>query len=394
MGTMRITDGLKHYSCSISPAELSRIWTWLLNRQGLGTGKLDSVVRIADLTLGLHSARLPSPVATVMVRSSSADVTASLFERNDTQELTTLRCMRRTLHTLPLPLAEICHSATVHFRERDALRKAYNLGVSSKLETASEAIMRVLEDEDLLSHREIERRASTNSLPVQAIRAALKVSWERGLVTYLNTSQRWDKERRMFGLTSKLHPGLDMNADRAKATTDLVHQYFDRYGPASIEDVSWWSGIGSTGIVNAMNQLPVDWVAIKTPWSDNPTFMLGSKLNEFYQQESCYSETMQTEFLAHEDVALKAYFETRKRYLGIFPQTKVFNQIGEVLPTIIYNGLIVGRWDWNNKTRTIDTKLFGTVPQNRRAVAELRSKYAEILHRYSSLTQQAESGIV
>ena len=39
-------------------------------------------------------------------------------------------------------------------------------------------------------------------------------------------------------------------------------------------------------------------------------------------------------FLAHEDVALKAYAETRVRYLGAVPEQEAFNQIGEALPAI------------------------------------------------------------
>ena len=52
-------------------------------------------------------------------------------------------------------------------------------------------------------------------------------------------------------------------------------------------------------------------------------------------------------FLAHEDVALKAYFESRGRYLGRLPPRRAFNQIGEVLPTIIHRGQVIGTWAWD-----------------------------------------------
>lgn len=38
--------------------------------------------------------------------------------------------MRKTLHTLPLELAVVAHGATLHFRERDALRAITNANVS------------------------------------------------------------------------------------------------------------------------------------------------------------------------------------------------------------------------------------------------------------------------
>jgi hypothetical protein len=55
--------------------------------------------------------------------------------------------------------------------------------------------------------------------------------------------------------------------------------------------------------------------------------------------------------LAHEDVALKAYYETRGRYLGLLPAQRVFNRIGEVLPAILHDGQVVGTWTWDPQRR-------------------------------------------
>jgi hypothetical protein len=63
------------------------------------------------------------------------------------------------------------------------------------------------------------------------------------------------------------------------------------------------------------------------------------------------------QFLAHEDTALKAYYQTRARYLARVPQHRAFNQIGEVMPTIIINGLVAGTWTWDTRTRSVRTRL-------------------------------------
>lgn len=60
-------------------------------------------------------------------------------------------------------------------------------------------------------------------------------------------------------------------------------------------------------------------------------------------------------FLAHEDVALKAYFETRTRYLGCLPARRAFNQIGEVLPTVLHDGQVIGTWAWGDAGRRVTT---------------------------------------
>jgi hypothetical protein len=54
---------------------------------------------------------------------------------------------------------------------------------------------------------------------------------------------------------------------------------------------------------------------------------------------------------------LKAYHQTRSRYLGSLPQRRAFNQIGEALPTVINDGVIVGTWSWNTRTAAVHTDL-------------------------------------
>jgi hypothetical protein len=63
------------------------------------------------------------------------------------------------------------------------------------------------------------------------------------------------------------------------------------------------------------------------------------------------------QFLAHEDTALKAYHQTRSRYLAGLPPRRAFNQIGEALPTVIVDGTVAGTWSWNTRTATISTDL-------------------------------------
>ena len=118
-------------SCTLDDDGARRLWNWLLRRHGLSEGaKFDSVLEIARATLGLHAARLPSPFATVVARSVSPTVASTLFEAETHVDLMTVRCMRKTLHVLPLELAAVAHGATLHFRERDALRAITNANVS------------------------------------------------------------------------------------------------------------------------------------------------------------------------------------------------------------------------------------------------------------------------
>ena len=166
------------------------------------------------------------------------------------------------------------------------------------------------------------------------------------MLTYRNDTSGWNRENRKFGLTVKLHPGLDMSMDSSKAAGELMREYFDRYGPASLRDAMWWSGLSRSAITTAMNESARRFVAVHAPWCQSPLYMYDDRNDEF-QDAVSRPQAPTLNFLAHEDVALKAYFESRVRYLGRLPPRRVFNQIGEVLPTIMYRGQIIGTWAWD-----------------------------------------------
>jgi len=325
-----------------------QLWNWLLRRHGLAEDtKFDSVLGIAHATLGLHAARLPSPFSTVIARSVSPTVALTLFETETHADLMTVRCMRKTLHTLPLELAAVAHRATLRFRERDALRSITNANVSlRRISGIIDAMVNLLGREGPMSHRAIEARLMAPHAPVVVVRLALKLAWEQGVLTYRNDTAGWNRENRKFGLTAKLYPGLDMSMDSSKAAGELVCEYFDRYGPASLRDAMWWSGLPRLAITTAMSESARRFVAVRAPWCQSPLYMYDHRHAEFQDMVS-QPRVPALNFLAHEDVALKAYFESRGRYLGQLPPRRAFNQIGEVLPTIIHRGQVIGTWAWD-----------------------------------------------
>ncbi|MGH3972869.1 MAG: DNA glycosylase AlkZ-like family protein, partial [Pseudonocardiaceae bacterium] len=261
-------------SYALDDSGARELWSWLLRRHGLSEDtKFDSVLEIARATLGLHAARLPSPFATVIARSVSPTVALTLFETETRAGLMTVRCMRKTLHTLPLELAVVAHRATLHFRKRDALRAITNANVSLiHIAGTVDAMADLLGREGWMSHRAIEARLITPQTSVVVVRLALKLAWEQGILTYRNDTSGWNRENRKFGLTTKLYPGLDMSMDDGQAASELIREYFDRYGPASLRDAMWWSGLSRLAIITAMNESARRFVAVRAPWCQAPLY--------------------------------------------------------------------------------------------------------------------------
>jgi hypothetical protein len=227
----------------------------------------------------------------------------------------------------------------------------------------------VLLQDGPLPHRTIEARLSTRRAGVHSWRLAIKVAWERGTISYVNAATAWNREARTFALTSAAYPALNVHLTREQAVTELVSAYFERYGPATVRDAAWWSGLSAAEITAALLACGRPVIAVATPWSDDPCLVFADQL-----AESTASEAPATgvQFLAHEDTALKAYFQTRRRYLGVLPQQRAFNQIGEALPCVIIDGLVAGTWSWNTRTARIDVDLIpgkATAPVRRQVKA-------------------------
>lgn len=336
------------------------LWNWTLRRQGLADEtRFGSVEAIARASLGLHAARRPSPYATVAARSTGAEVAASLFSQVTRAQVMTVRCMRKTLHALPLDVAAAAHSATRHYRLRDALRAVVNSREElADVDAACDELAVLLEEHGPLHHRDIEDRlAAGRGIGAPRTRLALKLSWERGDIAYVNASDAWNRELRTFALTGQAYPQADFAMDRHVATAVLVEAYFDRYGPASLADAVWWSALSRAAVVAALDACAREVVAVTTSWSDQPQYMFADRLEEFLDAGPGAHHSG-VNFLAHEDVALKAYFETRARYLGSLPARHAFNQIGEVLPTVVHDGQVVGTWAWDGAGHRVTTSLF------------------------------------
>ncbi|GAA3844074.1 winged helix DNA-binding domain-containing protein [Sphaerisporangium flaviroseum] len=357
-------------SHTLTPGEAHRLWNWVLARQGLAPHtRQASVEAIAQAALGLHAARLPSPFATAAARATDPAVALSLFDPATRGRLVTLRCMRKTLHMLPLDLAAAAHAATLHFRERDALRALVNAGLDeTRLAAASRALVDLLGETGPMFHRDIETRLAATAIPAPMTRLALKLAWERGTLTYLNTAGGWNREVRTFALTPDVCPGLDTRLPASVAVEQLMSAYLDRYGPVSIRDATWWSGLSRAAVLAGLDRAAVKLVEVRAPWSTSPLYMSAERFTQFTATSNADCMTGIC-LLAHEDVALKAYFETRARYLGDLAPSVAFNQIGEVLSTVLLDGRVVGTWMWDQQARRVRLRL---VP--RAAPAEQRDQ--------------------
>ena len=157
-------------------------------------------------------------------------------------------------------------------------------------------------------------------------------------------------------------------------TSQLVKKYFKNFGPASLKDFSWWSGLSQN-------------VALKEINSNNEYMRLIFKDVTLYMLKEDYEKFLHTNLdnnyinlLAWEESVIKAYKETRFRFVGDKDYDKLFNIIGEARCSILYNGQIVGVWEYDKKKQKINFNLFEKEDNIlKKELIKIKSYYEKVL---------------
>ncbi|MFA7059443.1 MAG: crosslink repair DNA glycosylase YcaQ family protein [Pedobacter sp.] len=345
--------------------------------------QVDNISEVANNHLGLHSARIMTPYTTLCSRLTEYTpemLTSKLYEK---KELIKLRCMRTTLHMVPHDIACILHMATLRLRiaechlffTRNNLSNEYIDDFRHIIKESVNTPKKSTEIETMLTHI-----LSVNSdIKSVCAKKVLKYFWELGDLCYVNVANNWENEDRRYALTEKYYPNLKLDGLTAEEAQDLlVYSYIKRFGPATVKDFAWWSGLGAKPMVSyiAKNKNLLTLVHID---GYNMEFYI---LTEEYDKLSTYNciDCDWVTLLAFEDPSIKGYYESRFRYVAGNYYNEFFNQIGEVRAGIMHNGKAIGVWTWDKKTKKICIKYFSKVENLiQRKVNDLKEKYEYIL---------------
>jgi hypothetical protein len=219
-----------------------------------------------------------------------------------------------------------------------------------------------------LPHRELEQQAqaatsrvrATQETRTQLVRLAIKWLWEDGELFYRNTADSMHHEVREFQLTTHAHPNLQLNAlDHDVAVRMLLRRYLVAFGPASVRDFTWWSGLNQRDIAPALATMNPDLIAVRIDEQPAELLLLAEHEHDLRTTEPLPRHHIQ--LLAYEDPALKGYFTTRHRYTDDAHRAILFNTIGEVRASIAVAGRCVGTWQFHRTTRTIEHNIYGRV---------------------------------
>jgi Winged helix DNA-binding domain len=339
---------------------------YLAHRHGLHpAGPPMTIAQLAAAHAGLHAARLPTPYVTLRARLPGFAAKELRGGLEPGGGLIKLRTCRRTLHIYPLADAPAAHAATHRLRLGACAATLRRLGFAPKILTRFTPAVHDALATGPLPHRDLEREvlAATARVRVrraartELVRLAIKWMWEDGELLYRNTANSLHREIREFHLTTQAHPQIQLNdIDPATAVRTLLRHYLTAFGPASIDDFHWWSGLNLREITPAIAGLRPDLVDIRIEGQPAGLLLLAEHEPDLLAAEPLPPNHIR--LLAHEDPALKGYFTTRHRYVDDPHRELLFNSIGEARASITMAGRCIGTWQFHRTTRTIDHHLY------------------------------------
>ncbi|MCB9761434.1 MAG: AlkZ family DNA glycosylase [Alphaproteobacteria bacterium] len=312
----------------------------------------DDPVAVAGDLVGLHGTDPATVYLAAAARTegvSAQDIEHALYER---RALARVLGMRRTVFTLPLELLGVVYGActdTIAARERRNIVKHLTLtGMTGDVD----AWLAGVEAETLAT---LEARGEATGGELSDAVEGLRFE------VFLNTGKPWDKPTRITtrvlsllaaeghivrgrptgGLTSSRYRWAPLRGwlpegiarpKAAEARAELIRRWLATYGPGTLDDVQWWTGLTKTQVRAALQTLG----AVEVELGGDTGWVLPDDLDEDDLTESWAA------LLPALDPTAMGWKE-RGWYLGPH-EAPLFDRTGNIGPTVWWGGRIVGGW--------------------------------------------------
>lgn len=311
---------------------------------------------VAESVLALHASDPASVYLSVLARapgSTLRDVADALYDR---RSLVRLMAMRRTLFVVPDDLVPCVHHAAalpVAGRLRRGIIKdlttlptepALDGDIDAWLESVESATVELLRARGVASARKLsddEPRLLTATLPVTDKKYDVRRTINSRVLTMLGAQGRVVRGAPTGDWTSRAHtwepaerwwPAGIEHVEPAVARAQLAEHWLRAYGPATLDDLKWWTGWSLTDTRNAVRALDTVDVSL----GDSEALALADDIDPTPEVEPSAA------LLPGLDPTPMGW-KRRDWYLGDHAPA-LFDRNGNIGPTVWWDGRIVGGW--------------------------------------------------
>lgn len=154
---------------------------------------------------------------------------------------------------------------------------------------------------------------------------------KRGFMNYVV------QEKKAYCLSPEFTPIKD-----EEAQLEIARRYFTNIGPATVHDAMYFLGARQSDVKKWLSNLPVESVEV------------GGKTYFYIENGNDYANNMpKCIFLAGFDQLMLGYQKKESLYLSQEHLRKIFNLAGIVMPSILLDGRVVGKWKKKNTKLTL-----------------------------------------
>ena len=347
--------------------DVSQVNGYLAHKQHLLPGsRLADVVQVTRDIVALHATSATSPYLSRWARMDAFQhdmLEEALYER---RELAKVLCMRVTMHAVPsdevslfvqacqayvekrtpprfrgaglLVLAGLCPEEDADALLNDLHRRVLDVLAERGSCTAQEISKKVPEFKAKIRHdvgKPYEGEFSIGSRLVNDMAA-------QGLIIRARPRGTWRSNLHEYAAFSDWLPDVDLaSVTPQEARAWLVRRYLDGFGPATLDDVQWWTVFTKGDVKKALKAAQPSLVEVAIEGLGDGYLMLADdaqRLREFAAPDAPY-----VFFLPSLDPYIMGYRD-RRRFLAQEHYDKVFDRSGNALPTVWANGGVVGAW--------------------------------------------------
>ena len=354
-----------------------------------GRGAAD-VVGSARAVVALHGTDPASTVLAAIGRAPGCtpdDMAAALY---DDRTLVRVIAFRRTVFAVPLDLAPSCFAGaadTVARNERRVFHKLLvDTGVTDDPEPwllrAEEAALEVVRSKDEVTSADLAAADPILATRLHLAPGTKYETWQgvgsrllnllsaQGHVVRARPKGGWTSTQVRWVATDRWSPALAERVDPLEATTRIARTWLHAYGPASPDDLQWWTGWTKTRMREALAS--VDTVAVDL--DGIPGLMLAG------DTETVAAPDPWVALLPALDPSAMGW---KHRDFCLGPHRELLYDVnGNAGPTVWADGRIVGGWaqrdDGEVVVRLLDDVGAETAGQIEKRAAELTTMLGDV----------------
>ncbi len=321
---------------------------------------------VVESLLALHSTDPATVALSVHIRCAHATLqqTADALSEAVEQSRTLVRCigMRRTLHVVSAQMTPVIRSI---YRDRlasptrrESARLLVEAGVcpsedaAAELERLERRILGALEARPAttpeLAEKIPELKASFHYKPDKPYGGRVVIGGRivnaigiLGDIVRANAQGGWRNGQYSWARLDRWLPDLADPPPPETARTLLVRRYLEAFGPVSLEDIPWWTGLPKGQIRKALAALGPEVIEVDVDGWNESQLMLKRDLEVMCQPLGRHQDGVA--LLPGLDPTIMGY-KRRRRFLDPAWARELFDRNGNAGPTVWWQGRVIGGW--------------------------------------------------